>query len=255
MRITTRLTISMLTGETLEREAYEYSGPVEMACGATASQVAIGKSQQALMDQLTDQSKDIFGSSSTVFNDLLNTFAPTVAAGPNQRGFSATEKSSLDSSAITNTGEAYTHASRAAKEAEAAVGGGNTYLPGGADIGINTSVANEGAKQTASALNQIDQADFATGRQNYENAVKGIESAPSVFNPATEGGSAATNSGEAAAKTANDIATQDNSWVTAVTGALGGIVGDVATGGMSALAKGARSALTTVGQGSIPLFG
>jgi hypothetical protein len=238
MRITTRLTISMLTGETLEREAYEYSGPVEMACGATASQVAIGKSQQALMDQVTQQSKDIFGGSSSVFNDLLNTFAPTVAAGPNQRGFSAPEKSSLDSSAITNTGEAYAHASRAAREAEAAVGGGNTYLPGGTDIGINTSIANEGAKQTASALNQIQEADFATGRQNYENATKGLESATSVFNPATEAGNAATNSGEAAEKTANDIATQDNSWVSAVTGALGGIVGTVATGGMKNLAQG-----------------
>jgi hypothetical protein len=238
MIITTRKTISMATGETWEHIYYEYDGPIEKTCGATPQQKEIADSQQSLMQQMTDQAKQIFGGSSSVFGDLLNTFAPTVAAGPNQRGFSAPEKSALDSSAITNTGEAYTHASRAAREAEAAVGGGNTYLPGGADIGINTSIANEGAKQTASALNQIDQADFATGRQNYENATKGLESATGVFNPATEGGSAATNSGEAAAKTANDIATQDNSWVTAVTGALGGIVGDVATGGMKNLAQG-----------------
>jgi hypothetical protein len=248
MLVTTKITISMLTGEVLEHESYEYSGPIELACGATPQQKEIADAQQGLMKQMMDQSQQIFGHSSSVFNDLFNTFAPTIAAGPNQEGFSATEKSALNSAAITNTGEAYIHASRAAKEAEAAVGGGNTYLPGGADIGINTSVANEGARQTASALNQIDQADYSVGRQSYVEAVKGIESAPSVFNPATEGGNAATNSGSAAAKTANDIATQDSAWVTSVAGALGGIAGTVATGGLKNLGQG----VGFFGQNSLP---
>ena len=85
MRITTRLTISMLTGEVLERESYEYSGPVELACGATASQVADEKAQQSLMSTMADQAKQEFGSASSVFQDLYNTFAPTVQAGPPAR--------------------------------------------------------------------------------------------------------------------------------------------------------------------------
>lgn len=187
---------------------------------------------------MIDQSKSVFGDSSQVFKDLTSSFAPTVAAGPNQEGFSAPEKAALTSQAITETGQAYRNASQAVKEADAAVGSGNEYLPGGADITRNVEVANAGAAQTASELNQIEQADYATGRENYARAVTGLESAPNVFNPATSAGSAATASGEAAANTANQIAQENNSWVSAVSGMLGGIAGGVISGGMKNLGSG-----------------
>lgn len=238
MKITIKKVISMLTGEVLEHEFFEYEGPVELACGATSQQRQVEGQQQTLMSQMQNQAKDIFGDSSQVFQDLNSTFAPIVAAGPNQEGFSAPEKSALDSAAITNTGQAYRNASQAVKEGDAAIGGGNTALPGGAEIGAETAVANQGAQQTASALNQIEQADYATGRQNYFEAASGLAGAPNVFSPATSAGSAAVNSGEAAANTANQIAQENNSWLSAVTGALGGIAGDVVTGGMTNLGKG-----------------
>jgi hypothetical protein len=255
MQITTRKTISMLTGETLEHVFYEYNGPLDEACGATADQVADEKAQQSLMHTMADQAKQEFGSSSSVFQDLYNTFAPTVAAGPNQAGFSAPEKAALDSGAITNTGQAYRNASTAVKEANAAVGGGNIALPSGAEVGRNIEIANEGAAHTAGALNQIDQTNYEVGRQNYDKAVAGLESAPSVFGTSNQGGSVGVSAGEAASKTASDIAAADNSWESAVIGGLSGIAGTVATGGMSALAKGATSALTTIGKGSVPLYG
>lgn len=238
MRVFTRITFDMLTGAVLESDSYEYDGPLELACGATGQQKQIAGQQQQLLGQLTNQSKDIFGDSSQVFQDLTNTFAPIVAAGPNQQGFSAPELSALNSAAITNTGQAYRNASQAIKENEASIGGGNMALPGGAEIGAETQVANQGAAQTASALNQITQSNYETGRENYFKAAAGLESAPEVFNPATSAGSAATNSGTAAANTANQIAQENNSWVSAVTGALGGIAGSVATGGMSNLGEG-----------------
>jgi hypothetical protein len=217
------------------REGRTVSG----GCGASSQQKQIEQGQQTLFNTASQQAKDVFGDSSTTFNDLMDTFAPTVAAGPNQAGFSATEDAALKSGAITNTGQAYRNASTAVKEANAAVGGGNEYLPGGAEIGKNIEVANEGAARTASALNQIDEANYATGRQNYDTAVAGMEQAPSVFNTASTSTNAATGSGEAAANTANQIAQQNNSWVSAVTGAVGGLAGDVVTGGMSNLGKGA----------------
>jgi hypothetical protein len=218
-------------------------------CGTTPQQVADEKAQKTLMTTLADQAKQEFGSASSVFHDLYNTFAPTLAAGPNQTGFSAPEKSALDSGAITNTGQAYRNASTAVREANAAVGGGNIALPSGAEVGRNISIAEQGASRTADALNQIDQTNYEVGRQNYDKAVAGLESAPSVFGTSNQGGSVGVSAGSAAANTANEIATADNSWVSAVTGALGGVAGAAVSGGMKS------EPLTIVGQGPIPLYG
>lgn len=221
----------------IEALIWKWNG-VSGGCGASNEQKDIEKKQSGLMDQMTQQAQQIFGSSSTVFKDLINTFAPTVAAGPNQRGFSLPEKAAMDSAAITNTGRAYKNASQAVRQGNAAYGGGNESLPGGADIGRNLSIANEGAARTADSLNQIEQADWATGRQNYDFATQGLAGAPNVFGAATSAGDAAVGAGNAAANTANQISQQNNSWVSAVTGALGGVAGDVATGGMKNLGEG-----------------
>jgi hypothetical protein len=144
-----------------------------------------------------NQAQQVFGNSSQVFNDLVSAFSPVVAAGPNQEGFSAAEKSNLDSAAITNTGQAYKNASQAAKENEASVGGGNTALPSGSQIGTDLSVAEGAAQQTAREENQINEADYQTGRQNFFQAATDLAEAPNVFNPATSAESAAVNSGVA----------------------------------------------------------
>jgi hypothetical protein len=207
-------------------------------CGATSSQNQIEQGQQSLFNTMTSQAQQIFGSSSEVFGDLVKSFAPIVEAGPNQEGFSAPEKSALDSQAITDSGNAYRNASTSVKEAEAAVGGGNVALPGGANIGRDLSVSTSAAENTANELNQIEQNDYAQGRQNYFQAASGLAGAPQVFNPATSAGEAATGSGSAAANTANQIAQENNSWVSAVTGALGGVAGSVVSGGMKNLGAG-----------------
>ena len=79
---------------------------------------------------------------------------------------------------------------------------------------------------------------LATALSNYNTAVAGLENAPNVFNASTSAENAATGAGTAAANTQNQISTQNNSWVQAVTGALGGIAGDTVTGGMANLGKG-----------------
>lgn len=202
-------------------------------CGASTEQKQIEQKQSGLLDQMMNQSQEVFGDSSAIFKDLQSAFSPIVAAGPNQKGFSLPEESALKSGAITNTGQAYRNASQAVREANAAVGGGNEYLPGGAEIARNIEVANEGAARTADALNTIDVQNYETGRENYFQAAKGLAGAPDVFNPATKAGNAATGAGSAAAETANQIAQENNSWVSAVTGALGGIAGGAVSGAMS----------------------
>lgn len=220
-------------------QSFDYDGPVSLCCGASGAQNQIQTQQSNFSQQLTQQASQVFGNSSTVFNDLVSSFSPTVAAGPSQEGFSAAEKSNLDSQAITETGNAYKNAKAAVGDAESSVGGGNNPdVTGGATTGADLSVANAAASQTSSELGQINEADYATGRQNYNTAVSGLSNAPGVFSTASNADNAATNSQEGAASTANQIASQSNSWMQAVSGALGAAGGAVATGGMNNLGSG-----------------
>jgi hypothetical protein len=215
-----------------------YDGVVNLCCGASDSQKQIGASQQTFMTQVQSQAGAVFGNSSSVFNDLMKTFAPTVAAGPNQQGFSAAENSNLNSQAITQTGQAYKNAKAAVGNAQSSVNGGNVSLPSGAQIGQDVNLASSAANQTANELGQITQQNYATGRQNYELAAAGLSGATNTFNTASGMDNSANSAGEAAAKTANDISTQNQSWMQAVAGGLGAVAGDVATGGMANLGKG-----------------
>lgn len=176
------------------------------------------------------QAQQVFGNSSTVFNNLMSTFQPVVAAGPSQQGFSPTELSALNSQAITSVGQGYNNAKEALGDQLAGAGGGTSVLPGGVGIGVRDSLAENAANQTSSELNQITQADYATGRQNYLNAVQGEAAAPGVFGTSAGFAGEATGAGSSAANTANQIATQQNSWMQAVTGALGGVAGAATTG-------------------------
>jgi hypothetical protein len=239
MKIYTKLVLDMNTNEILEEQSFNYDGPVAKLCGAGSGLTNVANQQSSAYNTMLNQAQTVFGNSSTVFNDLVNTFTPTVAAGPDQQGFSPAEVSALKSQAITQTGNSYNNAKYAAGEAQAANGGGNVAdVNGGSKTATDLSVANGAAATTANEENTIDLNNYATGRQNYDTAVSGLENAPNVFGAATSAENAATGSGSSAASTQNQVAQQNQSWVQAVTGALGGIAGDVVTGGMSNLGKG-----------------
>lgn len=211
---------------------------IALCCGPSAGQTTALNQQTQLTQQIMQQGQQVFGSSSQVFSDLVSTLAPTVAAGPNQEGFSQAELSNLQSQAITNGGNAYKNAKAATGDAISAEGGGNTGLTSGANIGIQENLASSAAENTANELGQINEANYATGRQNYDTAISDLAQTPNVFNSATSLDNAGTNSAEGEANTANQIATQNNSWMQAVTGALGGVAGSVVTGGMKNLGSG-----------------
>jgi hypothetical protein len=232
-------------------EGFEYQGPVERCCGATQGQNNALNQQTSLTQQMTQQGQQIFGNSSQVFNDLIGSLSPTVAAGPSQQGFSQAELSNLNSSAITQTGQSYQNEKSAVGNAMAASGGGTSALPSGATEGADFSLAENAGNQTASQLSQIKQADYQQGEQNYNTALSGMESATGVFNPATSAGSAASSAAENEATTANQIATQNNSWVQGVTGALGGIAAGGMNGYLSGLSNPSVPILNTGGASTL----
>ena len=211
-------------------EFYNYKGPVALTCGASAQQTQVEAAQQSFYTQLQSQATAEFGAASGVFQGLMATFAPIVAAGPSQQGFSQQENANLNSQAITQVGQNYANAKAAVGNAEAAEGGGNMSLPSGAAIGTNLGLAESAANQTSSEESQITQANYAQGNKNYEEAVAGEENATNVFSSSTSAANAATEGGNAASNTANQIAQENNSWVNAAIGALGGIAGSAVGG-------------------------
>lgn len=249
-KIYTKITWSLTDdGMVLDNADYSwYDGKIELACGATSAQNTVQAAQASAYTQMTQQASQVFGSSSQVFNQLQSTFAPTVAAGPSQQGFSAQEVGNLNSEAVTQGGVAARNAQQAAGESIAAQGGGNeAALQNGTNAGVKANIDVSAAENTANNLATITQNNYTQGNANYNAAVQGLAGSTNVYNASTSAGSAATGAGVASANTANQIATQNNSWMQAVSGALGAVGGSFASGGLSALEGG--------GSGSSPNAG
>ena len=193
-------------------------------CGATSAQKQQQTSTASAYQTAVGNAQSVFGSSSTVFNDLMNTFAPTVAAGPSQNGFSGQTLSNLNSNAITQTGQEAKNEKAAVGNAEAATSP-TSSLPSGGQIGSDLSLAENAGNQTASELSQIQLADEQQGNANYKTAVAGLESAPGVFSPATGATEAATSAGNTAGNATQAVAAANQSGWQLAAGALGGLAG------------------------------
>lgn len=236
MKIYTSITWDIETGAIDKEEFFLYDGEVALLCGATKAQTDNQAAQASFYTQATQQAGQVFGDSSQVYQQLQNTFAPTVAAGPSQEGYSPAELADQRSQAITNNGVATRNAEQAAGESIAAEGGGNVAgLTSGTNAGVKANIDIAGANNTANSLSQITQNDYATGRANYDTAVAGLSGAPSTFNAATSATGTAVGAGTSAGNQANQVAAAANSPWQAALGALGGAVGSFASGGLTNL--------------------
>jgi hypothetical protein len=202
----------------------------DMCCGASGQQTQIEQSQSNLYNTLTQQAQQVFGNASSIFNDLQQTFAPILAAGPNQEGFSAAEKANLNDEIINSTGESYNKAANAVNSQIASEGGGDVPIINSQDTQVRGALAQSAASQEAGEREQVLENSYATGRQNFMNAASALSGATNVFNPSSTMDNSATGAGSAAANTANEIAQENNSWLNATIGALGGIAGSAAKG-------------------------
>jgi hypothetical protein len=200
-------------------------------CGATNAQNEQEQATTQAYNTATAQAQQVFGASSTAFSDLMKSYAPIVAAGPSQQGFSQQELSSLNSSAITQTGIEAKNAKASLGNSEATAagtGGSGPVGPGGATIGANLGLVENAGNQTASELSQIQQKDYQQGATNYQNAVQGLAGATSVFNPSSSATGAATGAGESANTATQNVASAQQSGWQLAAGALGSIAGAAA---------------------------
>jgi hypothetical protein len=197
-------------------------------CGASPQQNQIEASQQSFANQMQQQATTIFGQGAAVYNDLFNTYSPIFQAGPGQQGFAPQELSSLNSQAITGVGQSYNNEKQAVGDQQAAQGGGRSVLPGGATTGPQLQLAENAGNQTASELNQITQANYAQGRQNWLTAANGLAGAGNAYSAAEGANSGAVGAYGAAAGTANQIAQENAGPLQALIGAAGSVAGAAA---------------------------
>jgi hypothetical protein len=219
LRINTKIVIDIATLEVIERASYEYVGPVALA-KASSQETQIGAGEQNFFNTLSADYGQQFGNQSAILNTLNADFQPILAGGINQQGFSPSELATLNTQNMDQTSAEYQKAATAAGERAAAAGGGNTYLPSGVNQAVQANIAAQAAGQEAAQGLQIQEANFAQGRQNFLSAANELGGVASQFNPLGYAGQT-TGAGGAAFGAANTIA-QQNDTFGQVAGILGG---------------------------------
>lgn len=196
-------------------------------CGASKEQTQVSNEEQQFYKTLTDHYNTIFGESQEITGALTREFTPILAAGPSQTGFSPSEDTALRTQNTENVATDYAQAQRATANILAARGGGDAMLPSSVDANILAQNANAAAATRASGENQITQANYERGYQNWQSAANVLGSTAGLINP-TSYASTATGAGTAAMTGATDIANASNSPWNAAFGALGAIGGGLA---------------------------
>jgi len=204
-----------------------------MCGGATSTQQTLQKEEADFYKTQIDAYNKAYANFSDIQDTLNKQFAPILAAGPGQMGYTPGELTALNTQAAEGTASYYQQAQRALAQNEATLGGGtsNINMTAGASADARARLAAAAAGQSAGQRLQITQQGYDIGRQQWMNAISGEEALAQGWNPNAFSGSA-TSAGQTASAQANQIAQQQQAAWGSVLGALGGIAGS-ATGNLS----------------------
>jgi hypothetical protein len=209
-------------------------------CGPTSAQQHLEGSEQQFMSELQNNYATNFGEQQQVLNHLNSVLAPILQAGPNQTGFSPEEKAALNTQAIDSTGASAAMAQRAIANETAGRNDSGNLPEAGNVAALKAGAASAGAGQLASEELGITEADYATGRSNFNNAVGAEEGVSGQFGSgaaSTMGGANEANKnafGEAtqiAQEQAQEEADIAGGITSLATGAIGGFANLDTTGG------------------------
>ena len=194
--------------------------------GASTQQTQEANSGQQFAQIVQQDFSQYFAGQANILSSLNNTLSPIIAAGPNQFGFSQGETNTLNSQAIQGTGQQYNNASRALAANQAAQGGGNIALPSGANAAQQAGLAAAEANQASSQLLGIQEQGYATGRQNFNNAVGQEGAVAGMYNPSSIAGQANT-AGSNAFSAATTVQKMNNEAQNQLWSTIGGIAGGI----------------------------
>lgn len=152
-------------------------------CGPSSQQQSLLDSQSSFMTQLMQNYSTNFANQQAVLANLNQTLGPIVKAGVNQEGFSPAEKAALTTQAINDTAGNYKNAA-VTQNNELANRNDSGNLPqSGVDQAIKARLKSAAAGQLSQQELGITEADYATGRSNFNNAVSGEEALAGIYNP------------------------------------------------------------------------
>lgn len=216
-------------------------------CGATPEQKSLETQQAAFYKQMTDQYASVFADRKNILDALTATFKPILDKGPGQRGFSDAERTDLDTNADVNVATNFANAKKTLQD-DLAARGGSDFIPSGGDVQAGENLDAFAAGERSNLKTQIDEQDYATGRDNFLTATNALSGEANMLNPAGFA-EATTGAGGAASKTANDIAAADNSVWSSVIGGISGIAGAAVGGWAGGLGKTASKATSAATAG------
>ena len=228
MRISTKIVFNLETFEVIERDSYEYSGPVAKLCGASGQESQEANSAQNLSQQLATNYGQRYGQQSQVLQNLQNSLQPLVSGGIGQQGFGAAEQAALNTAAINNAGSSAKNAEQAINSEFAGRGGGGTSgLVSGPQAAVNASILSSAANNLATNQNNNIIANYNQGRSNY---LSGVGALGGVANAYAPNAGAAIQGNQNAFGEADQINQQNQAWESQLAGAITGGVSDFTTG-------------------------
>ena len=226
MRITINSRLDMETLQYVGNDGvYEYDGEISgFLGGATTGEKGIATDEEEFMQNLQNEQQTQFQNEQQAQNQVQQAWAPIVAGGAYQYGFSTAEDQQLQQNIENQGAQATENTENAAQLREQQATGGAGGGPAGGTEALNAQIAATGAQQTATNLGQEKELGYETGRQNFENAVGGESEVAQLANPAGYG-SVANQSAQEAMAGQNQIQTANANSLTSKL--LGGTIGAI----------------------------
>jgi len=230
----------MITGEELVRESHEWFGCPDQACGPTAGEKGLVNQQTSTASTLTDAFSKAFGTNSSIMNSVSGVLSPMVNAGLNQEGFSP-QMTAAETANIQDQGKANEQfASNQANEKMAQAGQSNP----GAVAAVDANAAQAGEQQTAANQNAFNVQNMEQGEKNFFQASTELPAiAGELENDTSAAGGAAEGADAEALKGQEQMQQQQNSWISPVVGAVGGVLAPFTGGASLAVSKGIQTGL------------
>lgn len=180
-------------------------GPLAFGCGPTSSQQSLQASEQQFTNELQQNYATNFGENQAVLNHLNGILSPILQAGPNQTGFSPQETAALNTQAINTTGTGAANAERAIANETAGRNDSGNLPEAGNVAALKAGAASAAEGQLSNEELGITEANYATGRANFNSAVGAEEGVAGQFG---SGASSTMGGANEANKTAFGEATQ-----------------------------------------------
>jgi hypothetical protein len=155
---------------------------------------------------LSGDFSNVFGKNMGILDTIMGPIKSIISKGASQFGLSPAEEAAERTMAMDSTAAAGKQISQAVNDAEAAKGGGNAYLPKGADAAIEEDIAARTAEQNVQEQLGITTRGYQIGRENFWDATKVAMKAPGALEtPALAFGEAALSGAQDALRSNTEL--------------------------------------------------